>query len=101
MAATKVDFRRELRELYAPGRTPSVVDVLELAFLMVDGHGDPNTSAEYREAVSALFSVAYAARFALKRAGVLDYRVMPLEGLWWVPDMSAFRSLTSPRGTGR
>ena len=86
----KVDFKREMRELYAPTRTPTVVEVPEMAFLMVDGHGDPNTSAQYRDAVSALFSVAYSARFALKRAGVIDYGVMPLEGLWWVPDMATF-----------
>ena len=90
MAAAKVDFKRELRELYGPPRTASLVQVPELSFLMVDGHGDPNTSAEYREAVSALFSVSYAARFALKRSGVIDYGVMPLEGLWWVPDISEF-----------
>jgi hypothetical protein len=86
----KIDLKRELREYYAPKRNPTVVDVPELAFLMVDGHGDPNTSAEYRDAVSAIFSVSYAARFALKRAGVIDYGVMPLEGLWWVPDMATF-----------
>ena len=86
----KIDFKRELAELYAPKRKPTVVDVPELVFLMVDGHGDPNTSAAYRDAVSALFSVSYAARFALKRAGVIDYGVMPLEGLWWVPDMATF-----------
>jgi hypothetical protein len=86
----KIDLKRELREYYAPKRNPTVVDVPELAFLMVDGHGDPNTSADYRDAVSALFSVSYAARFALKRAGVIDYGVMPLEGLWWVPDMATF-----------
>jgi hypothetical protein len=90
MAATKVDFKRELRELYTAKPAPAMVEVPELAFLMVDGHGDPNTSQAYGEAVSALYSVSYAARFALKRAGVLDYGVMPLEGLWWVPDMSTF-----------
>jgi len=90
MAAAKVDFKRELRELFAPRRSAALVQVPELSFLMVDGHGDPNTSAEYREAVSALFSVSYAARFALKRSGVIDYGVMPLEGLWWVPDISEF-----------
>ena len=86
----KIDFKRELRGLYASPRKPTAVEVPELAFLMVDGHGDPNTSAQYRDAVSALFSVSYAARFALKRAGVIDYGVMPLEGLWWVPDMATF-----------
>jgi hypothetical protein len=90
MPATKTDFKRELRELYTAKPTPTLVEVPELAFLMIDGHGDPNTSGEYSEAVQALYAVSYAAKFALKRAGVLDYGVMPLEGLWWVPDMSRF-----------
>jgi hypothetical protein len=88
--AAKVGFKRELTEFYAARGSPAVVEVPEPAFLMIDGHGDPNTSGEYRGAVSALFSVSYAARFALKRAGVIDFGVMPLEGLWWVSDMSAF-----------
>jgi len=92
VVAAKVDFKRELTEFYAARRSPAVVQVPELAFLMIDGHGDPNTSGEYRDAVSALFSVSYAARFALKRAGVIDFGVMPLEGLWWAGDMSAFSS---------
>lgn len=64
--AAKVDFKRELTGFYIARRSPTVVEVPELAFL-IDGHGDPNTSGEYRDAVSALFSVSYAARFALKR----------------------------------
>jgi hypothetical protein len=89
-AVTKVDFKRELRDLYLPGREPALVDVPELAFLMVDGRGDPNTSADYADAVHALFTVSYAVKFAVKRSGVADYGVMPLEGLWWVADMATF-----------
>ena len=91
MAATRIDYKGELAELYSPGAAAGIVDVPELAFLMVDGHGDPNTAVEYREAVEALFAVSYAAKFALKRAPeAVDFAVMPLEGLWWVPDMSTF-----------
>ena len=91
MAGTKVDFKRELRELYSAKRDATFVEVPELQFAMVDGHGDPNEAPEYAEAVQALFSVSYTARFALKRApDGLDYGVMPLEGLWWAQDMSAF-----------
>ena len=89
MTATTVDLRRELRDLYSATSSPALLDVPELPFLMIDGHGDPNTAPVYRHAVQALYSVAYAVRFALKRAGV-DARVMPLEGLWWTPDMSTF-----------
>lgn len=90
MTAAKIDFKRELRECYTAKPAPAIVEVPELPFLMIDGHGDPNTCRDYREAVSALHSVSYAAKFALKRDDILDYSVMPLEGLWWVPDMSTF-----------
>jgi hypothetical protein len=78
-------------ELYAAGREPVIVEMPELGYLMIDGHGDPNTATAYGEAVEALYTIAYAAKFAIKRApdGV-DYGVLPLEGLWWTPDMSTF-----------
>ena len=88
---TTVDRRRELRGLYSATRTPALVDVPDLPFLMIDGHGDPNTAPAYPEAVQALYSVAYAVRFALKRGpAAVDAPVMPLEGLWWTPDMAEF-----------
>ncbi|HEU4739973.1 MAG TPA: hypothetical protein VFS50_00050 [Meiothermus sp.] len=62
-------------------------------FLMVDGHGDPNTSQAYKEALETLYALSYALKFALKNQG-LDYRVGPLEGLWWADDLAEF-------GTGR
>jgi hypothetical protein len=51
----------------------------------------PNTATDFSDAVGALYSIAYAAKFAIKRApdGV-DYGVLPLEGLFWALDMSAF-----------
>ena len=72
-------------------KAPVVVDVPPLRYLMVDGHGDPNTSRSYAEAVEALFTVAYTAKFAVKKGPqALDYAVMPLEGLWWADDLQAF-----------
>ncbi len=94
MPTTKVDFKREYKELYTAPREPVLVDVPELAFLMIDGHGDPNTAAEYSQAIEALFTVAYTLKFAIKRAGDgFDYGVMPLEGLWWASDMSSFATV--------
>jgi hypothetical protein len=91
MRATKIDLVREFKELYAPGREPATVEVPGFSFLMVDGHGDPNVAPGYGHAVEALYSVSYTLKFALRRGPQgLDYRVMPLEGLWWAPDMSAF-----------
>jgi hypothetical protein len=67
-----------------------LVRVPALAFLCVDGHGDPNTSPRYADAIQALYSVSYAAKFALKKASGLNVKVSPLEGLWWADDLSAF-----------
>lgn len=88
----KLDAKKELKQLYqASARDIVRVDVPTLNYLMIDGQGDPNSSPEYARAVEALFSVAYTAKFMLKRGpGALDYAVMPLEGLWWAADMSAF-----------
>ncbi|MBK8460901.1 MAG: GyrI-like domain-containing protein [Micropruina sp.] len=61
-----------------------------MQYLMIDGHGDPNTSPEYVEAVRALYPVAYKLKFASARDLGRDYVVMPLEGLWWADSMDAF-----------
>jgi len=91
---------RLYQECYAAKRTPSIVTVPPIPVLAVDGEGDPDGPA-YKEAVSALFGVSYAARFALKRAGILDYSVMPLEGLWWSGDDSVKDITTVDRATWR
>lgn len=87
----KVDPKRELKHLYSASAEPSMVDVPGMAFLMIDGHGDPNSAPGYAAAVEALYTVAYTAKFAVRRApGEFDFTVMPMEGLWWVPDMATF-----------
>jgi len=88
----KVDLKKELKGLYkASAKDVVQVDVPAFKFLMVDGEGDPNTSPEYTQAVEALFSVSYTAKFMVKKGPQpLDYSVMPLEGLWWADDLSAF-----------
>jgi hypothetical protein len=86
----KVDFKKELKQFYNPStKEVSVVDVPEMNFLLVDGIGAP-ASSQYVEAVSALFSVAYAIKFMIKKGKGVDYGVMPLEGFWWMDDMSKF-----------
>ncbi|MFX1564097.1 MAG: GyrI-like domain-containing protein, partial [Promethearchaeota archaeon] len=83
----KIDFKRTLKELYNPPRKPVIVDVPSMNFLMIDGQGDPVTSKEYQEALEALYAVAYGVKFQLKKAGIIDYTVPPLEGLWWADNM--------------
>jgi hypothetical protein len=97
--AEKVDLRKELKALYAPPKGKTVVvDVPRLAFLMVDGSGDPNTASAYREALEALYSVAYTLKFAAKAEG-RDFAVGALEGLWWGDDPGVF--LTGDRARWR
>lgn len=89
---SKVDLKKQLKQLYAPSaKAVGVVDVPRMSFLMIDGQGDPNTAPAYGAAVEALYALAYGLKFKVKKspAGV-DYSVMPLEGLWWVQDMSQF-----------
>jgi len=84
------DVKRELKRIYAPRNTDwALVDVPEQRFLAIDGHGDPNTSAEYARAVEALYAVAYTIKFASKDNG-RDLVVAPLEGLWWAENPEVF-----------
>jgi hypothetical protein len=88
----KIDLRKTLKPLYQPSAKAVVeVDVPAFDYLMIDGEGDPNTAPAYAQAVEALFSVSYTAKFALKKGPLaLDIAVMPLQGLWWADDMAAF-----------
>lgn len=92
MIPKKIDLKKELKTLYtAPTKEAVQIDVPALRFLMVDGQGDPNTTPAYAEAVEALFSVSYTAKFMIKKGPQkIDYAVMRLEGLWWADDMSVF-----------
>ena len=80
-----IDLVKELRPLYSPSaKHPSIVEVPELAFLMIDGRGDPASSERYQEALQALYGIAYTLKFTLKKAEPeRDFKVAPLEGLWW------------------
>ena len=64
----KIDFKKELAHLYnPPSREFSLVEVPDMQFLMLDGHGDPNTEPAYQEAVEVLYAVAYKLKFMSKK----------------------------------
>ena len=90
MDAPKVDVKKDLDAYRAQRGRFRVVDVPDQHYLMIDGHGDPNTAPAFGAAVEALYPVAYALKFASKRELGRDYVVPPLEGLWWAEDMDAF-----------
>ncbi len=41
----KFDYKKEYKDLYQPKTKPSIIDVPKMTFIMIDGKGDPNTSA--------------------------------------------------------
>jgi len=86
----KSDFKKELDCYRARHHEFRVVEVPPLRYLMVDGHGDPNTAQEYADAIAALYPLAYTLKFASKTGLGRDYVVMPLEALWSAADMRSF-----------
>ena len=86
----KVDLKKELKNLYNPSaKEVTIVDIPAMNFLLVDGESAP-ASPQYSAAIEALFSVSYTLKFMIKKGKGIDYTVMPLEGLWWVDDMTKF-----------
>ncbi|NYF11316.1 hypothetical protein HDC94_002472 [Leifsonia sp. AK011] len=90
--STAVDVKKTLDSYQARRGEFRILEVPRMQYLMLDGHGDPNTSPAFAEAITALYPVAYKLKFASKNELGRDYVVPPLEGLWWSPDMSAFTS---------
>lgn len=88
----KIDHKKELKHLYKPSaKKVEFMEVPAMNYLMIDGKGDPNTAPAYSEAVESLFKLSYTIKFLIKKSELeIDYKVMPLEGLWWVENMENF-----------
>jgi len=84
------DLRRRHPELWRAPDTPQLLTVPPVAYLMVDGAGDPRTVPAYPDAVGTLYAVSYGLRALAKAAGLEPWPVMPLEGLWWTDDPTRF-----------
>ncbi len=73
-----------------PKRKPTIIDVPEMIFIMVDGRGNPNTSESYKNAMEILYGLSFTIKMSkmskTQPEGYFDYVVSPLEGLWWVED---------------
>ena len=88
---TKIDLRKEFKQLYNPPiKEVVLVEVPDLAFLMVDGKGDPNTAQDYKDSLACLYNVSYTLKFLIKKEMSIDYPVMTLEGLWWTDNILEF-----------
>ena len=88
----KLDLKKARRELFtAPNGRFVEILAPSCLYLMIDGHGDPNSVPEYPRALQALYSTAYALKAELKPSGG-DFVVPPLEGLWSSSDPENFRA---------
>ena len=83
----KIDYKKDL---YLPKRKPMLIDVPKIAYVTVDGRGDPNISNEYKEALELLYGISYTIKMSKmtddKIVGYFEYIVPPLEGLWWLDE---------------
>ena len=84
----KLDYKKEYKDLDQPPTKPTIIEVPEMTFIAVDGTGDPNTCAEYKEALEILYGLSFAIKMSkmnnTQPDGYFEYVVPPLEGLWSV-----------------
>ena len=91
-----IDFKKTEKEFYQPKTAPGIIDVPEMTFIMVDGCGNPNTSAEYKNALEVLYGLSYSIKMSkmsnaskgggTQPDGYFEYVVPPLEGFWYHKD---------------
>ena len=87
----KLDLKKQYKKLYSPpSKEFTILEIPSLKYIMVDGHGNPNTAQMYKDALQTLYGLAYTLKFHCKKVLEQDFTVMGLEGLWWVPDMQDF-----------
>lgn len=87
----KLDYKKEYRNLYLPKKSPVIVTVPIIPFIMIDGDGDPN-SEEFALATAALYSLSYSVKMSYKSDNIpmnyYNYTVFPLEGVWSLKDIT-------------
>ncbi len=80
--AEKVDFRKRYPDLYRESKNVVEVRAAKGVFLAIDGVGEPGSQA-FQDAIGALYALAYTTKFTLKNAGLGDFAVPALEGLYF------------------
>jgi hypothetical protein len=87
----KLDYKKEYKDLYLPKKSPGIVMVPTMNFVMIQGEGNPN-GEEFALATAALYSFSYAVKMSYRSDNVPEgyyaYVVFPLEGVWDIIDKS-------------
>lgn len=95
------DFVKDQAEIYQPATEPVIIEIPEMTFLMMDGEGAPDPDqgtygdiSEFQHAVGALYGIAYSVKMSPKKGqqpdGFYEFKVPPLEALWWMKDNGEF-----------
>jgi hypothetical protein len=89
MAKTKekIDLFKENKAEYKATAKPGFVEVGPAEYLMIDGQGAPGGPV-FEECIGALYAMAFTIKMTRKFAGLGDYTVCKLEGLWYTKDGS-------------
>ena len=81
--ADKLDLYKEHKADYvASKKAPVLVEVPPASHLAITGQGEPGGEA-FTAKVGAMYSMAFTIKMTRKFAGLGDYKVCHLEGLWW------------------
>lgn len=91
----KLDLYRLHRDEYVTPGKPTLVDVGPARYLVISGQGAPADKA-FQDAIGALYNVAFTIKMTQKSTGK-DYKVCPLEGLWWCANGEASFNSQDPK----
>lgn len=83
----KIDLFKEHKAEYKATAKPAFVQTGPAHYLMIDGQGAPG-GGEFEERIGALYAMAFTIKMTRKFAGLGDYTVCKLEGLWFTKDGS-------------
>lgn len=78
-----LNLKKELKHLYSnTKKTPTLVEVPKMKFIMFDGKGHPNDK-DFQISAEAIFTISYLLKFEiLRKKHNKDYKVMPMEVIW-------------------
>jgi hypothetical protein len=85
----KHEWRKAEKNIYIPKSKPTLIELPEQKFFMIDGSGDPNGEL-FAKHIEVLYALSYAIRMMPKSGftpdGYFEYTVYPLEGIWDISD---------------
>jgi len=80
--AEKLDLYKKHKAEYLAGKAPALVETGPAQYLAIAGQGAPE-GTPFQEAIGALYAVSFTIKMTRKFAGLGDYKVCHLEGIYW------------------